>query len=131
MSCAARLAPAASVGLVPALADSPAHVPAANDPLIGIWSIETTFVPALKGELAVARHGSTWHATCTYGTLAQLPGADADLGLEGAAEVSLVPKARVEGELSYQGRFRVPSASSLFNCSTALVFLGSSSSDRL
>jgi CubicO group peptidase (beta-lactamase class C family) len=63
MKCAARFALAATVGFVPALADSPAPVPAADDPLIGIWSFETTFGPAVKGELTVARQGSTWRAT--------------------------------------------------------------------
>jgi hypothetical protein len=63
MNCAASFALAAAVGLGFALADSPVHVPAADDPLIGIWRFETTFGPALKGDLTLARHGSTWHAT--------------------------------------------------------------------
>lgn len=33
------------------------------DALIGLWAGETRFGPALRGELTVAREGSTWHAT--------------------------------------------------------------------
>jgi CubicO group peptidase (beta-lactamase class C family) len=33
------------------------------DPLIGIWVSETTFGPALRGELTVAREGASWRAT--------------------------------------------------------------------
>jgi CubicO group peptidase (beta-lactamase class C family) len=63
MSSAAPLVLAASVGLLVALADSRAHVPTADDPLIGIWRFETTFGEAPNGDLTVARHGSTCEAT--------------------------------------------------------------------
>ena len=36
---------------------------AADDSLLGIWASETTFGPALHGELTVAREGKSWHAT--------------------------------------------------------------------
>jgi CubicO group peptidase (beta-lactamase class C family) len=35
----------------------------ADDPLLGIWASETTFGPALQGELTAAREASGWHAT--------------------------------------------------------------------
>ena len=35
----------------------------ADDSLLGIWASETTFGPALHGELTVAREASGWHAT--------------------------------------------------------------------
>ena len=41
-----------------------AALPAAtDDSLAGIWASETTFGPALRGELTVAREGSSWRAT--------------------------------------------------------------------
>ena len=52
-------------GLVVALFASqaqPAQPVAADDPLIGIWAYETTFGPALQGELTVKREGSSWRA---------------------------------------------------------------------
>jgi hypothetical protein len=63
LACGLALLSAAAPGPALALADSPAHVAAAGDPLIGIWRFETTSGPALKGDLTIARHGSTWHAT--------------------------------------------------------------------
>src|SRR5712691_5392480 len=44
-------------------AKSQAQSQTAFDPLIGIWASETTFGPALQGELTVAREGPTWRAT--------------------------------------------------------------------
>lgn len=35
----------------------------ADDSLVGLWASETTFGPALHGELTVAREGSGWRAT--------------------------------------------------------------------
>ncbi len=37
--------------------------PAKDDDLIGIWVFEASFGPALKGDLTVARHDSSWRAT--------------------------------------------------------------------
>jgi CubicO group peptidase (beta-lactamase class C family) len=62
LACGLALLSSAAPAPALALADSPAHVPAAEDPLIGIWRFETTFGAASKGKLTVARHGSTWHA---------------------------------------------------------------------
>lgn len=64
-----RFALAGCVGLVlvssdPA-AESATAVDPAVDPLIGIWASETTFGPALHGELTVTRDGSSWRATLT------------------------------------------------------------------
>src|SRR5687768_8394943 len=63
LACGLALLSSAAPGPALELADSPAPVPAAADPLMGIWRFETTFGPALKGRLTVARHGSAWHAT--------------------------------------------------------------------
>lgn len=63
MISAGRLALAGCVGLALALSDLQAQSPTAVDPLIGIWASETTFGPALHGELTVAREGSIWRAT--------------------------------------------------------------------
>jgi len=48
---------------------------AADDSLLGIWASETTFGPALRGELTVAREGKSWHAT--------LAGADSRFNVTG------------------------------------------------
>src|SRR5215216_4000756 len=42
---------------------SPGQSQATVDPLTGIWASETKFIPVLKGDLTVARQGSTWLAT--------------------------------------------------------------------
>ena len=36
---------------------------AADDSLLGIWASESTFGPELRGELTIAREGSSWRAT--------------------------------------------------------------------
>src|SRR4051794_16055645 len=48
---------------LPAAAQVPGQSPAADDPLLGLWTSETTFGPALHGELTVTREGSSWRAT--------------------------------------------------------------------
>ena len=49
-------------GLLVALSGAAAQSPTPADPLLGIWATETTFTPALRGELAVTRNGSDWRA---------------------------------------------------------------------
>lgn len=44
---------------------APAQAASSDDPLIGIWGSETTFGPALHGELTVRRDGSEWSASLT------------------------------------------------------------------
>lgn len=67
MISAERLTLAACVGLMLVLSDLPAQsttaVDAPVDPLLGIWASETTFPPALQGELTVTREDSSWRAT--------------------------------------------------------------------
>ena len=46
-----------------AIVDLRAQSPAPGDELIGLWAGEIAFVPALHGELTIARDGSTWRAT--------------------------------------------------------------------
>lgn len=48
--------------LLLALPTVTAQSPAPADPLIGIWASETTFTPALRGELVVTRNGSDLRA---------------------------------------------------------------------
>lgn len=60
-----RLSRATCVGLLLVVTDVPAQSPVVEspvDPLIGIWSSETTFGPKLQGELTVTREGSAWRA---------------------------------------------------------------------
>ena len=58
-----RLILATSLILVLSLSSSRGQSQATVDQLTGIWASETKFIPALKGELTVARRGSTWQAT--------------------------------------------------------------------
>ncbi|HYN82917.1 MAG TPA: serine hydrolase [Gemmatimonadaceae bacterium] len=54
----------ALTSVVIAHSTSTAQSPATpSDRLIGIWASETTFGPALRGELTVRRNGSNWSAT--------------------------------------------------------------------
>ena len=71
-----RLILAASLTLVLFPPLSRGQSQATVDPLIGIWASETKFIPAVKGELTVARRGSTWRAT--------LSGAEARFRVTGA-----------------------------------------------
>src|SRR5215211_953846 len=49
--------------LVTSAPGAAAQTSTAADPLVGIWASETTFGPALRGELTVRRDGSSWRAT--------------------------------------------------------------------
>jgi len=52
----------AYAGLLLALSGAAGQTPSPADPLLGIWASETTFSPALRGELVVTRSGSDWRA---------------------------------------------------------------------
>lgn len=56
---------AAALGLSTSAAVAQVFVapPAGSDTLVGLWATESTFGPALRGELNVVRVGSTWRAT--------------------------------------------------------------------
>ncbi len=56
------VAPAA-LTQAPEPAREQAQAATAQDPLVGIWATETTFGPALRGELTVTREGLSWRAT--------------------------------------------------------------------
>lgn len=68
------------------------------DSLTGIWASETKFPPALKGELTVARRGSTWRAT--------LSGAEVKFQMTGASLSFAFPgnRGRFRGTLADGGR---------------------------
>ena len=51
-----------NAGLLLALSGAAGQSPPPADPLLGIWASETTFTPALRGELVVTRSGSDWRA---------------------------------------------------------------------
>jgi CubicO group peptidase (beta-lactamase class C family) len=53
----------ASVALLLALAMLPLRALAADDDLIGLWASETSFGPALRGDLTLVRNGADWRAT--------------------------------------------------------------------
>src|SRR6266550_3742634 len=48
--------------LLLALSGVAGQSPSTADPLLGIWASETTFTPALRGELVVTRNGTNWRA---------------------------------------------------------------------
>ncbi|MGZ3333632.1 MAG: serine hydrolase domain-containing protein [Gemmatimonadaceae bacterium] len=58
----AQLTIVACASLLLALSGTVAQSPPPADPLIGIWASETTFTPALRGELVITRNGSDWRA---------------------------------------------------------------------
>lgn len=64
LGCLLALTVASGAAPTPAGTPSlPSQSPTAADPPIGIWASETTFGPALRGKLTVAREGSVWRAT--------------------------------------------------------------------
>src|SRR4051812_965079 len=50
-----------ALSAIPALAGAQAS--STPDPLLGIWTSETTFGPQLAGELTIRRNGTEWRAT--------------------------------------------------------------------
>ncbi len=93
-----RLILAASLALVLFLPLSRGQERATDGVLEGIWASETKFTPALKGELAVTRRGSTWRAT--------LSGAEAVFRVAGARVAFTFPGnvGQFRGTLSGDGR---------------------------
>ena len=52
----------AYASLLLAISGAAGQTPSPADPLLGIWASETTFTPALRGELVVTRSVSDWRA---------------------------------------------------------------------
>ena len=98
MITAMRLALAGCAGLVLGLADLRAQPSTVDDPVIGIWASETTFGPALHGELSIAREGATWRAT--------LGGAEVKFNVIGGAVRFVFPdnRGQFRGRLTTKGR---------------------------
>jgi CubicO group peptidase (beta-lactamase class C family) len=57
-----RLAFAACMSVALLLTNQPARSQPAADPLVGIWGSQTSYAPALRGELSVTRDGPDWQA---------------------------------------------------------------------
>jgi CubicO group peptidase (beta-lactamase class C family) len=83
-----------AVALFVSLTATVAHAQSPEDELIGLWSHEATFGPAVQGELAMRREGKAWQAS-----LARL---DATVEAKGEALSAVFP----EGIGRFQGTLR-------------------------
>ncbi|HJW46018.1 MAG TPA: serine hydrolase, partial [Lysobacter sp.] len=87
-----------AAALVVSLAAGLAHAQSPDDELIGLWSHEATFGPAVQGELAIRREGKAWQAS-----LARL---DARVEAKGEALSAVFPRGigRFQGTLRADGQ---------------------------